>query len=551
MMLFGETTKSLLRVALTVFSPLLLLQFGCGGGNLLPHAATPPTPASLKSLSVTPNQAVVALGDNQQFSATGLFSDGTQRDLTKTVVWSTAQPAVASVNAQGLARSLSQGSASIVATSGGVDGSATLTVSKAALVALTLQPSNLSLKAGSSQQLSALGSFSDGSHQDLTSSVTWSCTPGSVASISPSGMVTALALGKATITAVSGSIQAFDSLSVAVLASILVAPAGISIPLGETQQLSAEGTFTDGSTVDLTPSVVWNSTQPAIVLVSSSGLASARGVGSTQVTATSGSVVGQSQLTVGPAVVLSINVTPPSASVMLGGTQQFQIVGTFSDGTTQALSTAASWSSSDPAVAGIDANGLASGQQVGSTTIQASSNSLSGSAILTVQPGIAVTYFDGANTPTVSADGTVRITNPGFTGGTLCAMVYVFDPDQEMSECCGCAVSHDALRTLSINHDLTGNPLTGIKPTDGVLKVIAADQASNPSCDPTSITPSGILTTWATHLQTFGGSAFVATEDNIQPSVLGADELSNLQSQCSFVVSLGSSQGVCTCGVGD
>jgi hypothetical protein len=65
-----------------------------------------------------------------------------------------------------------------------------------------------------------------------------------------------------------------------------------------------------------------------------------------------------------------------------------------------------------------------------------------------------VDYFANANTSS-APDATVHLTNPG-TSGNICAAIYVFDPNQEISECCSCLLSPDGLRTLSVNTDLTG-----------------------------------------------------------------------------------------------
>ncbi|MGA2880072.1 MAG: hypothetical protein ABSG13_14080 [Bryobacteraceae bacterium] len=73
-----------------------------------------------------------------------------------------------------------------------------------------------------------------------------------------------------------------------------------------------------------------------------------------------------------------------------------------------------------------------------------------------------VNYFSNANT-IGAADATVRVTNVGSNAAQdICAFFYVFDPNQEMSECCVCQVSPDGLTTLSVNDDLTSNPLTGV-----------------------------------------------------------------------------------------
>jgi len=160
-----------------------------------------------------------------------------------------------------------------------------------------------------------------------------------------------------------------------------------------------------------------------------------------------------------------------------------------------------------------------------------------------------VNYF--ANNVAAAPDQTVRIDNPGLTYGNLCAMIYVYDNDQQLTECCGCVETHNGLRTLSIKNDLTGNPLTGKVSNNGVVKIVSATPNAAP-CDPTAnVTPTPNLRAWATHVQAVTSTTYGVTETNFQPSTLGATELANLQAQCAFIHILGSGQGICTCGTGD
>src|SRR5271169_6792013 len=85
---------------------------------------------------------------------------------------------------------------------------------------------------------------------------------------------------------------------------------------------------------------------------------------------------------------------------------------------------------------------------------------------------LKIDYFSNANTAG-APDGTVRLTNPGTSGGSLCAAIFVVDPNQELSECCSCVLSPDGLRTLSVNTDLTGNPLTGVSLSTGAIKIVS------------------------------------------------------------------------------
>jgi hypothetical protein len=89
-------------------------------------------------------------------------------------------------------------------------------------------------------------------------------------------------------------------------------------------------------------------------------------------------------LTVTPATLVSIAVTPANPSITAGGTQQFTATGTFSDSSTQNLTNSVTWTSSSTATATISATGLASALKAGSTTISAASGSVTGSTTLTV-----------------------------------------------------------------------------------------------------------------------------------------------------------------------
>jgi hypothetical protein len=172
-----------------------------------------------------------------------------------------------------------------------------------------------------------------------------------------------------------------------------------------------------------------------------------------------------------------------------------------------------------------------------------------GAGIASAQDVYKLNYF--SNNAGTAPDATVRIDNPGLTYGNLCAMIYVFDADQQLTECCGCVETHNGLRTLSVRHDLTSNPLTGVISTNGVIKIVSA-AVNNSPCDPTSnVSPKANLRAWTTHIQNAVGSAWPITETEFSDSTLGATELANLQAQCAFVNILGSGHGICSCGTGD
>ena len=146
------------------------------------------TPATLLSIAVTPNPKSMVAGTQQQYSATGTYTGGITEDLTASVAWSSDNAAVATVSntsgTQGLVNAVTGGSANIIATSGSVSGSASLTVtSSVTLIGFAITPSYPNIASGT-QQFTATGSYNDGSTQNLTNSVTWTSSNTSVATIS-------------------------------------------------------------------------------------------------------------------------------------------------------------------------------------------------------------------------------------------------------------------------------------------------------------------------------------------------------------------------------
>jgi len=506
---------------------------------------------ALVSIAVTPRNPSLTPKHSIQLSATGTFTDGTTQDLSSAVTWSSTPTSVLTINATGLATANSPGAATVTASEGSITGSDALAVALPTLVSIALSPQSITLTPMRSAQLKAVGTYSDASTQDISASVTWSASPAGIVAVSNRGMATGKALGAATITVISNAVSATDTVAVIAptLRSLAIAPGGASIPLGENQQLFATGTYNDGSKQDLTSSVQWASSDPTILSLSALGMATADALGMVTVTATSGTISATNQLQVSPPIVVSFTVTPASSLLALGAGEQLTALAKFSDGTTQDMTTSVSWSSADPAIANVSNQGFVLAEQVGGTTIYVSSDSVAGSANVTVKPVLAVSYFSNAHTSGV-ADATVRLTNPGVTGANLCAEIYVFDQSQQLSECCGCVVSPDGLRTLSVNTDLTGNPLTGATSTAGVVKIVSADASVNPSCNPTAIAPKASLVAWSTNIQKPSASAFAITETTFQLGALGDDELAALQNQCSFALTLGSGQGVCSCGTG-
>ncbi|HYA85901.1 MAG TPA: DUF3443 family protein, partial [Nitrospirota bacterium] len=209
------------KVLLLLLSFLLLINGGCSSTT---SNSAPPT---LVSLSVAPANPSIALGMTEQFAVRGTFSDSSTVDLTSTVTWNSSSPSVASIsnaaNFNGLATSLSTGSTgttTITATLGSLSQSTTLTVTAPALVSIEVTPQNATIVSTSTvttQQFTATGNYSDGSSQNITSSVTWTSSAADVAVINAAGVATAVSTATtatASIIAKSGSVSGSAILTV-------------------------------------------------------------------------------------------------------------------------------------------------------------------------------------------------------------------------------------------------------------------------------------------------------------------------------------------------
>ena len=341
------------------------------------------TPAVVVSIGLSPINATCAKGATQQFLATGTYSDGTTADLTPVVAWASSNTGAATISnragSQGLATGVGIGTTQITAALDGVTSPADpLTVTAAALSSIALAPLNPSAPKGTTVPFTATGTYTDGTTANLTNQVTWASATPSVAGISPSGLATALSPGMSGITASLGGVTSpADPLTVtaAALSSIALAPLNPSAPKGTTVPFTATGTYTDGTTANLTNQVTWASATPSVAGISPSGLATALSPGTSGITASLGGVTSPSDpMTVTAAALQSIAVTPANPSVPQGQTQQLTATGTYTDGTTANLTPQVTWASSTPAVAPVSPAGLASALTPGNSGITASLN---------------------------------------------------------------------------------------------------------------------------------------------------------------------------------
>lgn len=272
------------------------------------------------------------------------------------------------------------------------------------LDSIQVTPSTQSLAVGQTAQFTAVGTYGNASHhktQNVTSMVTWTSSTPSVATVSASGVATAVGAGTTTITAsaqaFNGPVSSSATLTVAAsgggvavtggsIASISVIPGSQSVSSpSQTSQFIAIGTTSSGATVDLTSQVAWNSSSPQIATIgATTGLATAVGQGTAAITAlysnsAAGTVVtGTATFTVTGGTTekfTAVTITPTSQTLSASG-QTSQLIALGTSGTTGLQTDVTSsaqikWSSSISSIASVTASGLVTGLAAGASTITA------------------------------------------------------------------------------------------------------------------------------------------------------------------------------------
>ncbi len=170
---------------------------GITGSTGLTVVAAP----TLQSIAVTPANTSLTTGEAEQFTAIGTLSDNTTENLTSQVTWASSDTTWATISATGLASAVSPGPVTISATFGGITGSTGLSVVAAVLESIAVTPANTSLTTGETEQFTATGTLSNNTTENLTSQVTWASSDTTWATISATGLASAVSPGPVTISA--------------------------------------------------------------------------------------------------------------------------------------------------------------------------------------------------------------------------------------------------------------------------------------------------------------------------------------------------------------
>jgi hypothetical protein len=365
---------------------------------------------TLTAITVQPGNSSIAQSTTQNYTATGIYSDNSNKDITSAVTWSTGSASIAT-NSSNVVTGVSAGTTTVVASAGNISGNATISVTNATLESIRLEWVS-SMGVGTTMQLIALGVYSDGVVRDITHLVDWNSGTTGVASISNStgtkGLATGSSAGTTSVTAsLNGVVSPSKNLVVtgANLTGISIG-ADASIPKGTKKTYVAIATYADGTVQNVSASAVWSSSNTSSASISLNGTTSASAtgieVGNTVISASLNGITATANLAVTSATVVSLAITGTGNGTVAKGTNiPLKAIATLSDGSTLDVTNVVSWLTNNNSIATISnaagTNGTTYGISEGSFVVTASFGGVSTTANLTVTSATLVSISIGSN----------------------------------------------------------------------------------------------------------------------------------------------------------
>ncbi|MED1642985.1 Ig-like domain-containing protein, partial [Brevibacillus agri] len=385
---------------------------------------------TLVSVGVHPQAVSIKKGATQQLDVKATYSDSSVTNITNKAVYQSAQPAIATVAASGVITGVAVGSTTVTITFEGKTVAVPVQITEAQepVQSLTATPASLNLLAGKTESLQVTATYKDGKTADVSKQAAYVSQDPTVATVQADGLVTAVKPGSTSIQISHGGVSTSVPVTVAVenaLVDIKLVPEDIALLEKATKQLVVKAVYADGTETDITDKAQYAVDDPSVATVSASGLLSAGkagsatlavefsgkkrsvvvkvrkeieagsklrtlsaggghtlmvkedgtlwawgqnekgqlGDGTTQNRSTpveSMLVISAKQLAAAPSTVL----LPPSQSKPL------KVTATYANGSTQDVTTQATYESSHPEIAAVDATGVVtSGTKAGTATI--------------------------------------------------------------------------------------------------------------------------------------------------------------------------------------
>ncbi|HTK52478.1 MAG TPA: Ig-like domain-containing protein [Gemmatimonadaceae bacterium] len=350
---------------------------GCNSDEL-EHSGAP-----VASVQVAPPEASVVVGATVTLTASAFDASGNVLTGRK-VFWAVADSNFATVSSSGVVTGRYVGTVPVAASIEGKSAVAQIQVIPVPVVAVRVSPSSRDLTVGQTAQLIAEPLDAQGNVLSGRS-IAWSSGRPSVATVSVTGLVTALSPGNAIITATVEGKSGVGAVTVspAPVASVAVSPTSATLIVGETLQLEAQPR--DGAGRPLAGrAVTWSTNQADVATVTSTGIVAALSPGTATITASSEGRTGTATIVVQAPTVSRVEVSPANATIRVGGS--FRLTATVFDSRGNVIAGArVGWASSNLGIAIVDNTGRVLGISDGMVVITATSGDKAGTASVRVR----------------------------------------------------------------------------------------------------------------------------------------------------------------------
>lgn len=367
-----------------------------------------PTSTSIGRVDVQPGVVGLTVGASGSLRADVIDADG-KAVAVRRVFWSSANTAVATVSQTGTVTAVGPGLVTIAASSGGKSGLATVTVSARPVSVVRVSPTSNQITVGSSVSLSA-EALDAGGNAVAGKAFLWSSSNSAVATVSSTGIVTALAPGNATITATVDGVSGVASVTAAAVpvAALTISPPSGSVTVGQGVQLRATPVDAAGNVLS-GRAIAWSSSSSSIATVSSTGLVVGLAAGQSTITASTEGINATAAVTVTLVPIDAMSVAPSQATIAAGAT--VDLTATARDVSGNVLGgRPVTWSSDQPATATVSPSGVVTGVSQGLARITAAAEGKSAVSLVTVTP-VAINIIDVTpSTASLSIGGSTQLT---------------------------------------------------------------------------------------------------------------------------------------------
>lgn len=381
-----------------------------------------PDAGSVETVVVAPPTATVSMGASLTLNAEARDANGTVL-TSQRISWASGDPSIAEVSSSGVVTGRKIGTVLIAASARGKDAFASVTVNPTPVATVRLSLTYRSMLIGEQAQLTAEALDAGGSVLSGRP-ITWTTNDASIATVTGSGLVTAVSVGGAIITASAEGQSAVASITVSAVpvATVTVAAIVNALLVGQTTQLTVQLLSPSGDTLTGRP-VVWSTSASTVATVSSDGLVTAVGQGTATITATSEGKSASVTISVTPRPASAVIVSPGQVTMFPG--QSIQLSAIVIDDRGQVLTgKVITFSSSNVQVATVSTQGVVTGIVPGTATITAVSEGTTGTALVTVSPRVAsVSVTPGNDTATVGQTVLLTATPRDANGTALTGLV--------------------------------------------------------------------------------------------------------------------------------